>query len=256
MGAELVLDSRTVWGFLFVVVRLGSILVFVPIPGAKSIGAPARVLLVLTLCAALQPLWPRPDPIGTGWSRLATVLAGEFLLGLGAGLLVSYAAEALAFSAQAMALQAGFAYASAIDPSSQADSTVLQIISQLAASLLFFACGLDRVALRAFARSIETQPPGALTFGPAAGLELIRAGGSMLELGLRLALPVAGLLLLTDIALALASRLQAQLQLLSLAFPLKMLGTLAALAASAPMAVWIYRTAVARTAGALDGLLR
>lgn len=68
----------------------------------------------------------------------------------------------------------------------------------------------------------------------------------MLETGLRLALPVLGLLLLTDLCLALASKIQAQLQLLSLAFPLKILVALAALAGSWPLAAWAYRSCANR----------
>lgn len=49
----------------------------------------------------------------------------------------------------------------------------------------------------------------------------------MLTLALRIALPLIALLTLIDVALALVGRLQPQLQLLSLAFPLKMLTSMA-----------------------------
>ncbi len=45
-------------------------------------------------------------------------------------------------------------------------------------------------------------------------------------MGVRLALPVVALLVMVDVALALMGRLNAQLQLLSLAFPAKMLTAL------------------------------
>ena len=45
-------------------------------------------------------------------------------------------------------------------------------------------------------------------------------------MGVRLALPVVALLVMVDVALALLGRLNAQLQLLSLAFPAKMLTAL------------------------------
>jgi flagellar biosynthesis protein FliR len=46
----------------------------------------------------------------------------------------------------------------------------------------------------------------------------------MFSIGFTLVLPVATLLLLIDIALAVVTRLQAQLQLLALAFPAKIAG--------------------------------
>ena len=48
-------------------------------------------------------------------------------------------------------------------------------------------------------------------------------------MGVRLALPVVALLVMVDVALALLGRLNAQLQLLSLAFPAKMLTALVVL---------------------------
>ena len=210
---------------------------------------PARIVFVVGLTTALAPLWPQARPGASG--ELVLWILVELAFGLGVGLALGLAAEALVFGAQAMALQAGYAYASTIDHASQADSPVLQVLAQLAANLLFFSTGMDHLAVRAIARSLETFPPGA-ALAPASWMELAaRGGAAMLELGLRLALPVVGLLLLTDLALSLASRVQAQLQLLSLAFPLKMLMTLVVLAATAPLAAWVYRTGGLRAAALL-----
>jgi flagellar biosynthetic protein FliR len=72
----------------------------------------------------------------------------------------------------------------------------------------------------------------------AAGWEVLRKlGDGMFRTGLRLALPVLALLALTDLALALVGRINAQLQLLTLSFPLKMLAAVAMLAALAPVFV-------------------
>lgn len=230
-----------VFGFLLVLVRVAGLMVAVPVPGAWALAGPARALFALAIAASLAPLWPQATPEGIG--ELALWMGTEAAFGLGVGLALGFAVETLLFGAQSVALQAGFSYASMIDPNSQANSSVLQLLAQLTANLLFFAAGLDHAALRAFARSLEAFPPGAGWEGQR-WVEALAAGGTaMAELGLRLALPVAGLLLLTDAALALASRIQGQLQLLTLAFPLKMLMALAALAALAPVTVWIHRAA-------------
>ena len=64
-------------------------------------------------------------------------------------------------------------------------------------------------------------------------------------------MPVVALLLLLDIALAVAGRIQQQLQLLSLAFPLKMLAALALLAALAPVFARLFQSSAERTMGTL-----
>jgi flagellar biosynthetic protein FliR len=129
-------------------------------------------------------------------------------------------------AAQILGLQAGYAYAQTIDPSTQADSGILLVLAQLVAGMLFFALGLDREVLRLFAQSLDMVPPGAYVFGPSTAQLMIRLGANLFAIGLRLALPVVALLLLVDVALALLGRLNQQLQLLHLAFPAKMLTAL------------------------------
>ncbi|GIU74409.1 MAG: flagellar biosynthetic protein FliR [Bryobacteraceae bacterium] len=245
MLPEAWLDTSALWGFVLSLARVAGLFVAIPIPGAKSLADPARVLFTLALTVGLAPAWPRLAPADAG--QIAFWLVAELSFGLGAGMVIGIAAEALVMSAQALALQAGFSYASMIDPSSHADSSVLQVLSQIAANLLFFSLGMDHMAVRAVARSLETFPPG-MAAAPSEWTEAVAgAGSAMLEMGLRLALPVVGLLLLTDLCLALSSRLQAQLQLLSLAFPLKMLIALAVLASTLPLAAWAWRVCAGRS---------
>ena len=55
----------------------------------------------------------------------------------------------------------------------------------------------------------------------------MHAAGSIFSVGLRLALPIVGLMLMVDLTLALLGRINSQLQLLHLAMPLKILAALA-----------------------------
>ncbi len=137
--------------------------------------------------------------------------------------------EALMLAAQVLGLQAGYAYASTIDPNTEADSGILLVFAQLMAGMLFFALGLDREILRLFAQSLDQIPAGVYIFSRASAEPLIRLGAILFSVGVRLALPVVALLVMVDVALALLGRLNAQLQLLSLAFPVKMLTALVVL---------------------------
>jgi flagellar biosynthetic protein FliR len=125
----------------------------------------------------------------------------------------------------------------------------------LTGGMLFFTLGVDREVLRVLAASFERFPAG--SWAPtAASLEGILAlGGAMFSMGLRLALPVTALLLLLDIAMALLGRMQQQLQLLSLAFPIKMLAAVAILAVMAPMLPRLFHSSSERTVTALWRML-
>jgi flagellar biosynthetic protein FliR len=229
MPGSLTLPAGLLFGFLLVLARVGGALVLVPLPGLRGAVEPARIVLVLGFTMALASRWPVLSSVPPGPGTLLGWVAAESALGLGLGVAVAIVLEALVLAAQVMGLQAGYAYASTIDPNTEADSGILLVLAQLMAGMLFFAAGLDREVLRVFADTLERIPPGRYNPGLPAAEALIRLGGSLFAFGLRLALPVVGLLVMIDLALALLGRLNAQLQLISLAFPLKMLTSLAVL---------------------------
>ena len=230
MPGNVTLSAGALYGFLLVLARVGGSLIFVPLPGVKSAPEPARIALALGFTLALYTQWPvvRTDTVTVaalaGWALI------ESAVGLAIGVSVAIALEAFTLAAQVLGLQAGYAYASTIDPNTEADSGILLVFAQLMSGMLFFAIGLDREILRLFALSLEKVPAGTYVFGRAAAEPLIRLGATLFSVGVRLALPVVALLVMVDVALALLGRINAQLQLLSLAFPAKMLTALILLA--------------------------
>lgn len=239
--------------FLLVLARLSGIVVFLPWPGLRGAQDVSRVVVTLAMAVAFFPLAPSPSDSAPGSGQLLAWIGGEAAFGLTVGLLVGLVSEAFLIAAQMAGLQAGFSYASTIDPNSEADSAVLQILAQLTSNLLFFACGFDRIVVQAFLRSLGAWPLGGWGISMGLADTILRLGSAAFELGLRLALPVVGLLMLTDLTIALLGRLNSQLQLLSLSFPLKMLGALALLAALAPVYPRVYQAAMG---GSVAPLLR
>jgi flagellar biosynthesis protein FliR len=245
------LPLSTMFAFLLVLARVGGLVTFLPIPGFRAAPDRIRVLLTLAMTLALFPAWPSlPDALPSVGQLTAWALA-EAGFGLVAGLAVAFLTEGFQIAAQTLGLQAGYGYASTIDPTSQADAGVLQVVTTLVSGLLFFTLGVDRELIRVLAASFQKFPAG--SWAPTvANLDgILRLGGGMFTMGLRLAMPVIALLLLIDLALALLGRMQQQLQLLSLAFPAKMLAALAILAALAPVMARIFEGAAGRTIGAL-----
>jgi flagellar biosynthetic protein FliR len=82
--------------------------------------------------------------------------------------------------------------------------------------------------------------------------QVVRTGSVMFSTGLRLVLPLLALLLIVDISLALLGRLNSQLQLITLAFPIKMLVSVGLLA----WLVLVFPQVLARAAGPIMSLVR
>ncbi len=249
------MSPAILFSFLLVLTRVGSFFAFIPLPGGKDTPDAPRIVLSLGFTLALFPQWPTlaAEP-SLGW--LVAALTAEAALGITVGLAVACLAEMLLMTTQIVGLQAGYGYASTIDPTTQADATVLLVIAQLTGGLLFFATGLDREILRAFARSLESNPAGTFAVTRPAAEVMARLTSGIFSSAIRLALPIVALLTMVDLALALVGRLNAQLQLILLAFPIKMLATLGLLAVLAVLIPRMYGTAarqVLSTVGHLVG---
>jgi flagellar biosynthetic protein FliR len=223
MPANLTLSVGTLYAFLLVLARVGGAFIFVPLPAVRSAPETARAVLAFGITLALMARWPSIEPAAVSAARLAGWAASEAAVGIAIGVAVSIVLEVFTLAAQIAGLQAGYAYASTIDPNTQADSGILLVFAELVAGLLFFAVGLDRDVLRLFAISLDKIPPGSYTLTPASAQAFIHLGANLFSVGLRLAFPIVALLVMVDVAFALLGRVNTQLQLLSLAFPAKML---------------------------------
>jgi flagellar biosynthetic protein FliR len=255
LGRSLTLRTPEVLAFVLVLARLAGLFTFLPLPGARQLLAPAKLALAAVLTFALFPFWPRDLPPQPAGGEMLLWITREACVGLTIGVVLSFLAESVTLAAQLVATQAGYSYATSIDPNSEADSGVLAILAQLFASLLFFALGLHRRVLAGVISTLEVLPPGgdwSLRISPEAIASL---GSAMFQTGLSLALPVIAILLILDLALALLSRIHQQLQLLSVAFPAKMLVGLGVFAVSIPAAALVYESQAERVLEQLTRIL-
>jgi flagellar biosynthetic protein FliR len=222
MGGDLVISTATLLGFLLTLARVAGVFVFVPMPGIGGMVNPARVILAFGITVSLFPLWPHITAYPAAGTLVMWLLV-EAALGIGIGLAVAFVTEAFAVGAQAMSMQAGYAFASTFDPNTQADSGVIVVFMQVVSGLLFFSTGLDREVIRVFARSMETYPAGSFVLTRGAATQVLTLGSTIFSTGLRLALPIIAVMVMIDIAIALLGRVNAQLHLTVVAFPVKML---------------------------------
>ena len=250
------IPTSLLYGFLLVLARISGVFVFLPLPGLEAGPSAAKITLAMILTFGMYSRWPVLDPIPGSMMQVAGWMLAEAAIGLATGLAVAFLIEAVIFAAQAISTQAGFAYASTINPNTEADSTVLLILAQLTAGLLFFAMGFDRVVLTILARSLETHPPGAFVASRASVEALVMLGSSIFSTGVHLALPLMTLLFLIDLSIGLLGHLNSQLQLIALAFPAKMLTALAALSFLVLLIPKLYQQLGAEAFTALGRLLR
>lgn len=208
-------------GFVLALARIGSAFVFVSMPGLRSGSEVARVAIILGVTLALHAQWTVPVQTEVSIPMAVKWLVSECAFGICVGVAIALVLEIYQLASQMIGLQAGFSYASTIDPTNDTDSGVFPILVQLMSGLLFIGLGLDRQVIGAFGLSFQKIAPGGFVPQGVHVEELVRLGAIVFSTGLRVALPVIVLLLLLDIALALLSRIEQQVQITGVLFPVK-----------------------------------
>ena len=219
-----------IWPFALVLTRVSGLVVTVPFIGANVVPIRARLALTLALSFALT----LATPYVAAPSAPIIALVGELLLGAVAGLVVRVGVGALDLAGEILGLQAGFGFARIADPMLDSPSSIVGETFGLLAGAVFFVIDGHQQVIRALAVSFRNIPAGTVQFEPGwVGLLMDRAA-TMFGVGLRIAAPVGGTLLATQLGFALLGRVAPQLNLWGLGFVLTIGITLVSLAIFAP----------------------
>ena len=256
MHADSLFSYATLFGFLFTLARISCVFAFLPLAAFRAAPDAAKIVLSLAFTMILWPQWTTRVSNDASIGRIVAGLAGEAALGFAIGLAVAFVMEVFLVTAQVVSLQAGFGFASTVDPNSGADSTVLLTLAQIMAGLLFFVTGADRLLIRALADSLRLMPPESFVVKRNWAEALIRFSASIFSNGLRLAAPVVALLLLADASLAVLGRVQAQIQLVSLTMPVKLAAAMLLVSATLGFQPRFFESAMLQCIRLTEGMLR
>ncbi len=259
MRTETLFTNAILMGFLFTLARVSGVFAFLPLAAFRAAPEAAKIVISLAFTVMLWPEWESSSAMNTSGvtvGRIVSGLASEVSIGLAIGLTVGIVLEVFQIAAQIVSLQAGFGFASTIDPTSGADSTVLITLAQLTAGLLFFATGGDRMLVKVLADSIRLCPADSFALKAGWTEILARFFGTIFSTGLRVAAPIVALLLLADVSLAVLGRMQQQLHLVSLTMPIKLAATMLLLSVTLAFQPGIFESAMATGVRLIEGLLR
>jgi flagellar biosynthesis protein FliR len=183
---------------------------------------------------------------GTTAGALPLVMAApvELVIGLSLGFILSLSFQAVELAGRVISIQLGLSLGSVFSPTQEEASTAIDPFFSVLAGLLFLAMGLHLAIVQVLANSFTAYPVGA---GWPSDLALTgaRTVALAMELGVRVALPVALVLLLVELSVGLLARAIPQINVFILGLPDKMLVAFAVLAAAMPAliagAATIYR---------------
>lgn len=139
------------------------------------------------------------------------------------GYLLGFTAKLIIFAAQfggtVVGYLMGFAAANIMDPQNQQQTPLISQFQNVIALLLFLALNIHHLFIRAIVKSFELLPVAPLDFSGDVIPYLMNMTSDMFVLGIRLCAPLLALLLLSDLVMAIMSRVFPQLNVFLLKFP-------------------------------------
>lgn len=210
------------------VVRVGAFFAVVPLFGRQADSMFVRLVLSTALGSILW--WVGERHVGAPASVLVLgVLAvREAFIGMALGFALSTLTSILISAGEVVSTEMGFALARTINPESGVDATVVSQLFQVFGFLLLLQFDVHHEALRVMESTFHACP-----IGKPFAIEPIFAGlhalvGHSLELALRYAFPVLGLMLLLTAGTVLLGRAVPAINLMEFAFGLRVLVALGA----------------------------
>ncbi len=224
------------WVWLIAMIRPGAAFIAAPVFGAPAVPLQLRLILALALgLAALNSVTIQLPQDGVASIQGVLMVAGEVLAGLAMGFAVQIGYAAAFVAGETIGNAMGLNFAAMVDPSSGQGTQVLgQFLSILATFLLL---GMDgHLLLASFVvQSYVAIPPSSGILDNDTIWRLIEFGGSLLGMGVTVALPVGFALVLVQIVLGMLSRAAPSLNLFAVGMPMVMMAGLILLAIAAPI---------------------
>ena len=243
--------------FFLIFLRVGAVLMSMPILKSKSIPVLFKMGLALAASILLFPLLePAAFAVPGHLSSYAVGAIGEILLGISIGMAVNLIFVGLQMAGQISGYQMGLAIAHVMDPSAGEQVPLLSQFYQLFAFLIFLTLNVHHWFLRALAGSFELIPPFGFRFSGSLIDQLMGIAGNMFVIAVKVGAPIIAALLLISIAFGLIARTVPQMNILFVAMPLKILIGLLFIGFSLPYLSAFLRTVFSGLGDTLLFLMR
>jgi len=209
-------------GFVMVLTRISAFFMVLPIFGWKSIPVRIKVALTVLIAVFFSVITPLAiQPKGISVLEAILLIANEAVYGLALGLIVTFVFTAVKFSGRIVERQMGLAMAEILDPLTGERSQPLGSLLEMIFIILFLSANGHHFFLLIISRSYETFPAGSMPTMPVLAGGIIKAGSTMLLLGLRLAAPMLAAFLVLMVVLAVLARMVPEMNILFISLPLR-----------------------------------
>ncbi|MEH6716670.1 flagellar biosynthetic protein FliR [Parasphingorhabdus flavimaris] len=224
------------WMWLMAMIRPSAAMVVAPIFGAANVPVQVRILLafMIGMVATSSVSFDLPTETAITLGNSLFVL-GEVITGLAIGFALQLGYSSVLIAGETISNAMGLGFASMSDPQTGQSTPVIGQFLTIFATLLLLAIDGHLMLIAIIVKSYAALPPGFAMMGPEMLYSMVQFGGTLFSMGLLIALPVGGALILVQVMMGFLARTAPALNLFAVGIPVTITFGLVALAATAPI---------------------
>ena len=211
--------SRWVGSYLWVLFRIASLLMTMPVIGTQLLPVRIRLYLALAITALVAPQIGEVPTIDALSLQSWLLIGEQILIGAAMGFSLQLLFQVHVLAGQIVAMQMGLGFASMNDPSMGISVAVVAQVFTMLVTLLFLAMNGHLVVLEVLVESFTTLPIGE-SLGRLDFQALVLRFSWVMAAAILIGLPAITALLIVNISFGVMMRAAPQLNIFSIGFPL------------------------------------
>ncbi|MEO8856867.1 MAG: flagellar biosynthetic protein FliR [Burkholderiaceae bacterium] len=223
--------SPIFWPFL----RVLAVFTAAPIFSSRSFPLRLKIGLAFLIAFAAQPSLSNQPVISLNGMEALGVVVQQVGVGLAIGLVVRIVFGAFELAGQVVGFQMGLGFAAFFDPSTSGQSSAMGRFYANMASLLFIALNGHLMVMMGVVQSFEAFPVDQNFLQALSAMRIHELGADLIASAFWISLPVVAMLMFTNLALGIVSRVAPQMNIYAIGFPVTLTVGLIGVAATLPM---------------------
>lgn len=223
--------SPILWPFL----RILAVFSVAPVFSSRAFPLRAKVGLAFFIALAVQASLPETPLVSVNDKDAAGVAMVQVLVGLSIGFAVRLIFASMELAGEVIGFQMGLNFAAFFDPTINSQSSAMGRFFSQMSLLLFVVTNAHLLVIGAFVSSFRAFPIDKPLLLTLSHMQLYQLGADIFATGFWIALPVVAMLLFTNLALGVISRVAPQMNIFAVGFPITLAVGILGVALMLPM---------------------
>jgi len=245
--------------FTLIFLRIGALLVVIPILGERTVPARVKAGLTILLSFLVFPSVQADIPrlhTESGLFSMAFAMLGEILIGVIVGFTARIIFTGIQFAGDLIGIQMGFSIASVIDPMSSTNVSIISEFQYLIALLVYLAVDAHHIFILAIADSFRAVSPLGFYFSGSLIESILTFSSLIFTTAVKICAPVMAVLLFTNVALGIIARTVPQINVFIIGFPIQIAAGLIVFGLTTPLFVQLVQKTIGTLSSQIHLLLQ